>query len=96
MSDLQAVSACDPTPLSPAAVSAVAAPRAGLRPAWREPMLWLVLALPLAVLVAGALTVRAAIDSGPLDSAPGVRRTGQVQVQDPGLVSSAQPERTPR
>lgn len=50
------------------------------RSVWREPVLWLVLALPLGVLVAGALLIRTAVQAGPLESAPGVRRMGQVQV----------------
>lgn len=57
------------------------APHPPRRSVWREPVWWLVLALPLGVLVAGALLIRTAMQAGPLESAPGVRRMGQVQVQ---------------
>lgn len=51
------------------------------RAAWREPMLWLVLALPLAVLAAAALMiVRAA--GGTDAAAADVRRMAQVQTED--------------
>ena len=52
------------------------------RPAWREPMVWLMLAIPAATLVAGFATLRIA-RAGGLDAAPEpVRRTLQAQVAD--------------
>lgn len=55
----------------------------GTRPAWREPLLWLVLGIPLATLIAGLLTLRIASVSGAMDAAPeAVRRTAQTQTTD--------------
>ena len=51
----------------------------------REPMFWLVLALPLATIVAGIVTIRMASADGPLDAAPeSVKRRAQVQTTDLG------------
>ena len=53
------------------------------RPAWREPMVWLVTALPAAVLVAGISTLVIAVRAGGDDALPDdVRRTAQIQVAD--------------
>jgi hypothetical protein len=59
---------------------------AGKRPAWREPMVWLVAAIPAAAVVATiALLVTASRSSGTDDLvADEVRRTAQVQVADLG------------
>ena len=52
------------------------------RAAWREPMVWLLLAIPAATVVAGMATLRVA-RVGALDAAPEpVRRTLQAQVTD--------------
>lgn len=51
------------------------------RAAWREPMLWLALAIPAATVAGGIGTLRVA--RGGLDAAPeSVRRTAQAQVAD--------------
>jgi hypothetical protein len=51
------------------------------RAAWREPMVWLLLAIPAGAVVAGIGTMRVA--GGGLDAAPdAVRRTAQAQVAD--------------
>ncbi|MBK8285606.1 MAG: hypothetical protein IPK97_12460 [Ahniella sp.] len=51
----------------------------------REPMFWLVLAFPIATIVAGILTIRLASSDGPLDAAPeSVQRRAQVQTTDLG------------
>ena len=53
----------------------------GRRPGWREPMVWLLLAIPASTVVAGFGTLR--IAGGGLDAAPEpVRRTAQAQVAD--------------
>lgn len=54
------------------------------RPAWREPMLWLVFGIPAASVVASvALLVAAARSSGTHDAvADRVQRTAQIQVAD--------------
>lgn len=53
------------------------------RPAWREPMLWLVAGIPLATLIAGFATLSLAGGSGATDAAPEpVQRTAQVQQAD--------------
>lgn len=55
------------------------------RPAWREPMLWLVVGVPLAAVIGGLWMVAVAIRSGGVDSSTDdVRRTGQMQVADLG------------
>jgi hypothetical protein len=57
---------------------------------WREPMLWLVVALPAAVVVAGIATLVIAIRAGGSDAIPDeVRRTAQVQVADLGADARA-------
>ena len=55
-----------------------------MRPAWKEPMLWLVVAIPAAsVLASVALLVAAARSSGNDDAvADRVQRTAQIQVSD--------------
>lgn len=58
-------------------------PPVDTRPWFREPMLWLVIALPLAAVVAGISTVVIAVRAGGADSvSDAVRRTAQVQVAD--------------
>ncbi|HEX5755198.1 MAG TPA: FixH family protein [Arenimonas sp.] len=53
------------------------------RPAWRQPMFWLVLAIPLATLAAGWHLLGVAGGDRATDSTPDrVRRTAQVQVAD--------------
>src|SRR5690606_33199767 len=53
------------------------------RPALREPLLWLVIGLPLAVVIAGFATLVIAIRAGGSDALPDpVRRTAQVQLLD--------------
>ena len=55
------------------------------RPAWREPMLWLVAALPLAAIAGTLWMVSVAGGPGSTDAvATPVRRTAQVQVADLG------------
>ena len=57
---------------------------------WREPMLWLVVGLPAAVIVAGIATLVIAVRSGGSDAIPDeVRRTAQVQVADLGADARA-------
>ena len=52
------------------------------RPGWREPMVWLLFAIPLATVAAGFATLRVA-RAGSADTAPEpVRRTLQAQVTD--------------
>lgn len=61
------------------------------RPPWREPMLWLVVALPAAVVVAGIATLVIAIRAGGSDAIPDhVRRTAQIQIADLGADARAQ------
>ncbi|MCI1728928.1 MAG: FixH family protein [Chiayiivirga sp.] len=53
------------------------------RHALREPMVWLVVALPLAAVIAGITTLVLALRSGGADAVPAeVRRTAQIQVED--------------
>jgi hypothetical protein len=50
---------------------------------WREPMVWLMLAIPAATVVAGVATWRVARADGALDAVPeAVARVAQVQVAD--------------
>lgn len=60
--------------------------RSGLqRPWFREPMLWLVLALPFSVVVAGIVTLVLAARSGSFDAVPDpVQRIGKAQTLDLG------------
>ena len=61
------------------------------RPPWREPMLWLVVGLPLASVIAGIALVVIASRSGSDDPvADPVRRTAQIQVADLGPDARAQ------
>lgn len=61
------------------------------RPPWREPMLWMVVALPAAVVAAGIATLVIAIRAGGSDAIPdAVRRTAQIQVADLGADARAQ------
>lgn len=49
--------------------------------AWREPMVWLMLAIPLATIAGGIATIR--LVAGPLDAAPEpVQRRAQIQSTD--------------
>lgn len=53
------------------------------RSAWREPMLWLVAALPVASVVAGIALVGVIARGGNVDTLGGnVRRTAQIQAED--------------
>ena len=53
------------------------------RPWYREPMVWLVVALPLSVVVAGFSTLAIAINAGGTDaSRDRVQRTAQIQITD--------------
>ena len=53
------------------------------RSAWREPMFWLVVALPAGAVCAGFATLALALHEGGADaSAAQVRRTAQIQVED--------------
>ncbi len=53
------------------------------RAVWREPMLWLVVALPALGVLAGVLIVVAALRSGGADAlSTEVRRTGQIQQEN--------------
>ncbi len=53
------------------------------RPWYREPMLWLVIALPAAVIVAGVSTIAIAVSAGGSDAVSDqVRRTAQIQIAD--------------
>jgi uncharacterized protein len=54
--------------------------------AWfREPMVWLIIALPLSAVVAGIVTLMIAIRSGSTDAVPDVvKRTAQIQESDMG------------
>jgi hypothetical protein len=54
------------------------------RPAWREPMLWLVVAMPACVVVAAVVTIRAANLMPGDSSAADTRRIAQMQLQDLG------------
>lgn len=55
------------------------------RPAWREPMVWLVAALPIASVIAGICLLVIAVRSGGADTvADPVQRTAQIQVSDLG------------
>ena len=55
------------------------------RPAWREPMLWLVAGVPLVAVVGGIWLVVVASRGGSVDAVTDdVRRTGQMQVADLG------------
>lgn len=56
-----------------------------IRPWYREPMVWLMLAIPLATVVAGLVTLSLAMQDGATDVAPQrVVRTAQAQVSDLG------------
>lgn len=56
---------------------------ATIRSGWRNPVLWLMLALPLGTIVAGLWTLKIAAGESAVDSAPElVKRTAQVQVSD--------------
>ena len=55
------------------------------RAAWREPIVWLMLSIPLATVVAGMATLRVARADGGMDAEPEpVLRTAQAQVTDLG------------
>jgi hypothetical protein len=49
------------------------------RPAWKEPLLWLVVSIPAATVVAGVLTVVIAHGGAEMQRAPGVQVTAQIQ-----------------
>lgn len=58
---------------------------------WREPMVWMLVALPLAAVVASALLIMAALRSGGDDAiADPVQSTAQIQVSDLGPDTQAQ------
>ena len=52
------------------------------RAAWREPMLWLVAGLPLAVVAAAFATIYVARHTGIDESAARTRRNAHVQIED--------------
>ena len=55
------------------------------RPPWREPMVWLIVAIPAASVIAGVgLVIVSALSGGADRVAEPVRRTGQIQVADLG------------
>ncbi len=55
------------------------------RPAWREPMVWLVVGLPCVAVAASLALVVQAVHGGPDDSVvDDVHRTAQIQVADTG------------
>jgi hypothetical protein len=61
------------------------------RSPWREPMVWMLVALPLASVVASALLITAALRSGGDDAiADPVQSTAQIQVSDLGPDLQAQ------
>ena len=72
--------------IPPTAPDAGSDPKPGKRPAWREPMVWLVIAIPVAAIAATiAMLVVASRSSGNNDSVDdAVRRTAQMQVADIG------------
>jgi hypothetical protein len=58
-------------------------PQPTVRPAWREPMVWLVAGLPAFGVIAGLLIVVAAVRAGGADAlSTQVRRTGQIQQEN--------------
>jgi uncharacterized protein len=59
------------------------------RPAWREPMVWLVFGIPLATVIAGISTVIIAAGGTGMERAPGVRVTAQIQVDQPASTEAA-------
>ena len=60
------------------------------RPAWREPMVWLMAGLPAASVVAGILLVVTAVRAGGADEVDAqVRRSAQVQITELGPDESA-------
>jgi uncharacterized protein len=60
------------------------------RKAWQEPMVWLMLGIPAATLVAGFYTLYLAQSSGPLDSVQAsVQRVGKAQVSDSAADAAA-------
>lgn len=71
--------------------SATAATTASRRSAWREPMVWLVAAIPASAVVASFALLTAAARSSGTDDAVGdvVQRTAQVQVADMGADARA-------
>lgn len=60
------------------------------RPAWREPMVWLVAGLPLTSVIAGIALLVIATRSGSDSVADPVRRTAQIQTADLGPDALAQ------
>lgn len=61
------------------------------RPAWREPMVWLIAALPLAAVVGGITMLVVSIRAGNTDAvADDVQRTAQIQTADLGPDERAQ------
>ncbi len=59
------------------------------RPAWREPMVWLVTGIPVATVIAGITTLVIIAGGHGMDRAPGVRVTAQIQVEQPAPKDSA-------
>jgi hypothetical protein len=72
--------------MPPTAPDSGSDPKPGKRPAWREPMVWLVVAIPVAAITATiAMLVVASRSSGNNDVVDDtVRRTAQIQVADIG------------
>lgn len=57
---------------------------------WREPIVWLMLALVGAVVIGSAIMLKVAADGGPMDVVPDkVERTGQIQHSDLGPDAAA-------
>jgi uncharacterized protein len=64
-------------------VTAIASP--AVRPWYREPMVWLVIALPMSSIIAGTSLLGFAIHLGGADAVPdSVRRMSQIQISDLG------------
>ena len=62
----------------------------GYKPFWKTPLMWLVIGLPLASIVAGVSLVVIAVRSGGADAVPDeVRRMSQVQTTDLALDEQA-------
>ena len=62
----------------------------GYKPFWKTPLMWLVIGLPLASVVAGVALVVIAVRSGGADAVPDeVRRMSQVQTTDLALDEQA-------
>lgn len=61
------------------------------RSAWREPMLWLVIGIPAATILAGLTTLAIAAGGPEMARASGVRVTAQIQVEQPAPAEAPPP-----